>query len=155
MKNSKYLLIFNKQLFVLILFIFTQTTSVFAAPGDIDRSFGINGFAKTSFGVSSEKRGSILQPDGKLIVVGGIAGLNTGSDFYVIRINPNGGLDTTFDGDGEATIAVSVNYDFATNVAVQQNGKIVVSGSDNTGYYLLRYNGNGSLDNGFGVNGRA
>ena len=73
-----------------------------------------------------------LQADGK-IVLGGYAAVNaTGNfDFAAARLTTAGGLDTTFSGDGLATVAFDqgrTNEDKANGVAVQANGKIILSG---------------------------
>ncbi len=53
-------------------------------------------------------------------------------------ITPN-----TFDGTG------------AESIAIQADGKILVGGNANGDFNVLRYNANGSLDVGYGVNGKA
>jgi uncharacterized delta-60 repeat protein len=66
-------------------------------------------------------------------------------------------LDNTFNGTG--FVEYNVGHAFATDVAIQKDGKIVVAGMRLNGagteydLMLLRYNTNGSLDTGFGTNG--
>jgi len=50
------------------------------------------------------------------------------NDFAVVRLNTNGTLDTTFDGDGIRLIDVAGGNDTARGIAVQSDGKIVVGG---------------------------
>jgi uncharacterized delta-60 repeat protein len=68
-----------------------------------------------------------------------------------------GELDTTFSGDGKATVNFSSGSDWVDGVVVQPDGKIVTAGSTNLGngrFSLARQNPNGSLDTTFGGDGR-
>src|SRR5205085_520589 len=47
-----------------------------------------------------------------------------------------------------------VSFNFATSVAVQNDGKIVVTGYANGDFALARYNNDGSLDNTFSDDGK-
>lgn len=46
----------------------------------------------------------------------------------VTRLNPNGSPDTTFDGDGTATIDFGPGEDRASSAVLQSDGQIVVAG---------------------------
>ncbi len=100
----------------------------------------------------------VIQPDGKIVAVGnGSNGQN--SDFKVIRLNADGSFDNTFSGDGRVLIPVAANaIDFAEEVALQADGKIVIAGkSVSSGVRsigLARLNPNGSLDNTFSFDGK-
>ena len=76
-----------------------------AAPGDLDPTFSGDGEQTTDFGGSSEAKAMVVQPDGKVVVVGA-----TSRDFAlaVARYNPNGTLDTSFSGDGRQTTGFGV-----------------------------------------------
>jgi len=76
-----------------------------------------------------------LQADGKIIALGA-----SGSTFEIIRLRPNGALDTAFAGDGVATI--TVRNISASAVAIQPDGKIVATGaSSESGFGTVRFNG--------------
>lgn len=67
--------------------------------------------------------------------------------------------DATFGTGGIVTTDFSNSYDYATSVAIQSDGKIVVAGESSgtttpITFALARYNPNGSLDTTFGTNGR-
>jgi len=70
-----------------------------------------------------------------------------------------GDLDPTFDGDGIVITDVSGVSDFPANVAIQSDGKIVVSGDTIVGseydVLCMRYNSDGSLDPSFSGDGVA
>ncbi len=96
-----------------------------------------------------------LQTDGKIIVAGNRNSYNySSSNFVLLRYNPNGSLDTTFSDDGK----ILTDIIHGVEVAVQSDGKIVVSGhwynSEKAGFSLVRFNSNGSLDTTFDGDGR-
>ncbi|MGB7157781.1 MAG: hypothetical protein WBD40_06930, partial [Tepidisphaeraceae bacterium] len=71
----------------------------------------------------------------------------------MIRLNPNGSLDTTFDGDGIETTDYGTSTDKAHDVTVQPDGKIVIVGSGGGDLILGRYNTDGSQDTTFSTDG--
>ncbi len=125
--------------------------------GDRDTTFGVNGDLILSSGVV---RQLALQSDGK-IVIAGYTGISTNFDFYVIRLNSNGGLDTSFNGTGVVIVDFRGTTDFARAVAVQTDGKIVVGGSSDKlttsleeDFAVARINPDGSLDTTFDGDGK-
>ena len=67
-------------------------------------------------------------------------------------------LDASFSSDGKTTRRVPGNFDGATDIAVQTDGKIVVVGSvGNTpkDFLVARYNSDGGIDTTFGQDGGA
>ena len=97
-----------------------------------------------------------IQSDGK-IIAGGIAHNGTNMDYVVARYLTNGSLDTTFDTDGFNTVSLSSDHDYAEDVLVQPDGKIIIIGSttnatDDIG--MARFNSNGTLDSTFGSGGK-
>src|SRR4051794_36465011 len=68
-----------------------------------------------------------------------------------------GELDPAFNGDGKVITAIGSAADTAYGVALQPDGKIVVSGLSNNGsdndFAVVRYNPDGSLDSSFGGDG--
>src|SRR5262245_25897447 len=75
---------------------FTVVTARFNSDGTPDTSFGTNGFVTTDF-TANEEVGSavILQPDGKVVVVGNANGIS-----FIFRYSSAGVLDTSFSLDG-------------------------------------------------------
>jgi uncharacterized delta-60 repeat protein len=126
--------------------------------GSRDNSFDGDGLVRTDLGSSSDRvTRMILDADGKIVVVGGSVGVS-GYDFAVARYNPDGSLDTTFDGDGKLTTDIGGSTDFAETVAIDGNGRILVAGESYRGLSrydmaVVRYNADGSLDTGFGTGG--
>jgi uncharacterized delta-60 repeat protein len=113
-----------------------------AAAGDPDPSFGDGGRRlMSSVGMPVEV---LVQPDGKTIVVtdNQLFALN---GFAVTRLNVDGSLDRSFDGDGTAGADFGAD-DVATGAALQPDGKIVVAGHAGSGMAVARFDTNGSLD---------
>lgn len=122
--------------------------------GSLDTTFGEQGMVATDFGGRDEVNDLALQADGRIIVVG-----TSEFRFAVARYNSDGSLDSAFDGDGRITENFGAgNPPFdkhsAHAVAVQPDGRIIVSGISNSNVGLVRYNPDGSLDLGFGADGR-
>jgi uncharacterized delta-60 repeat protein len=90
----------------------------------------------------------------------GISGSGTASDFALVRYNPDGSLDTGFDGDGKVVTDFTSNTDQAFAIAVQSDGKIVAAGTSRAApggrfdYAATRYNPDGALDTSFSGDGR-
>jgi uncharacterized delta-60 repeat protein len=124
-------------------------------PGALDATFGTGGKANIErFG--GDRSAMALQPDGKIVMVGG-----TFTDFILARFNADGSVDSTFDGDGQVTTKiVSGQQQEALAVVVQPDGKIVVAGYSGppgggpASVALARYMPDGSLDAGFGSQGK-
>jgi uncharacterized delta-60 repeat protein len=118
--------------------------------GSLDASFGVGGVVTTDFASSGDGAYSVvIQPDGKIVVCG-----VSNRDFALVRYNTNGSLDTSFSGDGKVTTDLG-SSEVGYNVALQPDGKIVVSGDCHPQSAVVRYNANGSLDTSFGVGGIA
>ncbi len=129
--------------------------------GSLDLAFDSDGIVLTSVLPSGEAANSVaIQSDDK-IVVAGYCIAETGSwyDFALIRYNSDGSLDNSFDGDGIVVTTVDDYYDMGTSLLIQNDGKLVVSGSSSAeetdfDFAVVRYNSDGSLDNTFGVGGK-
>jgi uncharacterized delta-60 repeat protein len=132
--------------------------------GTLDSTFGTGGRASAAFtDFISDASDALLQPDGKIVVVGEAEGTNL-SEFAVARFNANGSLDTTFGTGGKVTtnfvgVAAGGVRNPATTVLRQPDGKLLVGGSASqcarcgTRTALARYNVNGTLDSTFGTGG--
>jgi uncharacterized delta-60 repeat protein len=123
--------------------------------GSIDKSFASFGEEQVDFGGTETARGLAIQADGKILVEGSTSAIGEG-DLAIARLNPNGGLDSSFSGDGKLTLGYGAPEEFGTGVVVQQNGRIVVMGSDadlDRDFVVSRLNADGTVDASFGVNG--
>ena len=128
--------------------------------GSVDLTFGVDGKIIVS-GIGS---GSVsIQNDGKILLGGSVVVSDPPQETQYLmglaRLNIDGSLDPTFDGDGKVTTAFG-NYANCTDVKIQTDGKIVAVGAvslaPSTGldFALVRYNSDGSLDEDFEGNGK-
>lgn len=120
------------------------TLSALTAPGDVDA-----GFNPVLGGDSGIVFGSVVQPDGKILVSGYFNVVNGANRNYIARFNADGTLDNSFNTGSGANAEV-----FA--MALQADGKIVIGGLF-TGFNgtavnrIARLNPDGSLDTSFNV----
>ena len=101
--------------------------------GALDTSFGAGGKVVTSIGgVTDQASQIVLQWDGKILVVGRtyVAGPNFTGNFHsaLVRYNNWGAVDTSFGTAGKITSVFGGESDGVSAIAVQPDGKIVVSG---------------------------
>jgi uncharacterized delta-60 repeat protein len=119
----------------------------FNRDGELDRTFGTGGKVVVeiprAYGPFTGAFDVALQPDGKIVVVGGWSGM------ALLRFLPDGTPDPSFGQDGRVTES-GVPSVAATAVALQLDGKIVVSGPR---WVLARFLLDGSLDPAFGDGG--
>ena len=100
------------------------------ADGSSDSGFGGDGRMDVDFSGTDRIFAAVLQANGKILVAGafGYTPLNGASEGAAIaRLQPGGALDTTFSGDGKRPIQIGTGAT-AQAVALQDNGRIVVSG---------------------------
>jgi uncharacterized delta-60 repeat protein len=122
------------------------------ATGALDPDFGSGGRVTLPGGGSV--RAVLVQPDRKIVVAGNAS---ISAMMVVTRLMPDGSPDTTFDGDGTATIDFGSTSDIAAGVVRQPDGKLVVAGYTQASedVAVARLNPNGSLDATFGAAGKA
>jgi uncharacterized delta-60 repeat protein len=129
--------------------------------GSLDSTFGTGGKVITTLSSPNSGANDIeIQPDGKIIAVGGAASGLT-SDFLLIRYNTDGSLDNSFGTGGKVLNTFNSNAS-AIAVAIQSDGKIVAAGYTSSGttagspsnFALARYNTDGSLDTSFDTDGK-
>jgi uncharacterized delta-60 repeat protein len=142
-----------------------------AVDGDLDASFNGTGKQTIDFGFTDRATAVVIQPDGKIVM----AGFDDGGlpDFAVVRLNPDGSLDTTFNatasptgfnGNGRLSFTFGASgfggVERATAAALQADGKIVVAGFTDAGggsvnnFAIARINANGTLDTTFNGTGK-
>jgi uncharacterized delta-60 repeat protein len=136
--------------------------------GTPDAAFGNNGFLQVNPGLGNNSGNVLLvQSDNKIVIGGNIEG--DGYNFAVFRLNADGTEDTQFGNNGLVSInlgtpdnSADISADNITDIQLLANGKMIVGGSTkrsvahnyDTMFALLCLNPDGSLDTGFGINGR-
>jgi uncharacterized delta-60 repeat protein len=125
----------------------------FDSTGAVDPTFGNGGFFTDTVPlvVYGNIMGTALQADDKVLLM---ANRTSGNGIEVIRIKPDGIIDSTFGTYGHS------NFNFpgmaAKRVTVLSDGKIMVIGGNNSGYGVgcgVRLNADGSVDTTFGTDG--
>jgi uncharacterized delta-60 repeat protein len=140
--------------------------------GTLDATFGAGGKQSIDFGFDDQATSVVLQPDGKIVA----AGFDDGgsADFALVRLNPDGSLDTTFNdvatptgfnGDGRLSFTFGApvfgGVEKAHALAIQPDGRLVVVGTTDAGggtvnnVGVARINTDGTLDTTFDADGKA
>jgi uncharacterized delta-60 repeat protein len=125
--------------------------------GELDRTFGREGYVRTDFGGNDTATQVALQPNGKIVV----AGLNTRANlpyrFAVARYRRDGRLDRSFGRHGKTTADFG-GASLLEALRLKRSGEIAVAGISGTGtennVALARFTRSGALDPAFGVGGR-
>ena len=136
--------------------------------GTRDTSFGTDGIVITN-GHTVKKNdypsSLLIQPDGKIIVAGDFTGYygSPARSITLIRYNQNGTLDTSFDGDGKISLAMTRHLyglyeDFSLeDIALQEDGSIIAGGELCYNYHcyfiLSKFLSDGERDLSFGYGG--
>jgi uncharacterized delta-60 repeat protein len=124
--------------------------------GTLDPTFGGTGKVVTDFNGNNEfALGVAIQSDEKIVIVGRAADVEdeSNTDFALARYNPDGTLDASFGTGGQVRTEI-VYGDSAEDVSIQADGKLVVAGTAETEFTVVRYNADGTLDSSFGDGGR-
>ena len=139
------------------------------AAGVPDATFGASGddgtpegFVNLSLGEGDDvARDVALQADGKVVVAGDSVSADGSSNFVLARLNADGTPDEAFgvaeDGTPNGFVSTSLGEgnDYATGLAIQGDGKLVVAGyhqeGESTNIAVARYEANGDLDQAFGT----
>ena len=156
-------------------FVLVPSVGQSLAAGRLDPTFGRDGRVVTNFGSTEDQANDVaVQPDGKILVVGLASPGGEISDgtgdlvFIVVRYRSDGRLDPTFSGDGKVILnfhpdpdGSSLEYEEATSLALQQDGRIVIAGELSAGpehrdrhVVVVRLMPNGKLDSTFGGDGK-
>jgi uncharacterized delta-60 repeat protein len=112
------------------------------ANGFIDTGFGRGGFAAEAITTQDDfGRAVAVHPDGRIFVAGQSSN-QSNPDFGLLCFTSGGVLDAGFDTDGKLAIDFFGSFDGAENIAIQADGKIVISGfagnGNRTNYGLAR-----------------
>src|SRR5687767_9765554 len=121
--------------------------------GALDTTFSGDGLVAVGFFVPppvvdilSEARAVVLQPDGRLVLVGYVAAGPPAQFFFALaRLNADGSLDPSFGNAG--TVMTPMPGGFGAKAGLlQPDGRIVAVGQAGSSIAAARYNANGSLD---------
>ncbi len=115
------------------------------ADSTIDQSFNIG----TGFNDGANVNAIAVQPSGKILVGGGFSSFNGTPRNYLVRLNADGSLDTSFNNLGTGLIGFEVNV-----ITLQSNNQILIGGAFNqyngvSTFNLARLSADGVLDTTF------
>jgi uncharacterized delta-60 repeat protein len=135
----------------------------YQSDGSVDTGFGNAGIVTIDLGAHSyDEAHGVLVQDGAVLLTGwGRGAVATGgTDTALVRLTSTGALDLNFGTGGITVTSVSSNDDFAYDLALQTDGRIVVAGGGRGGpsdvlmdTAVTRFLANGTLDSTFGTNG--
>lgn len=135
------------------------------ADGTLDSSFASDGIWNDS-GMSSDAAPDTgdalaLQPDGK-IVIGGWSQVGAAEQAFIMRLNPNGTLDTSYGydhgapvgPDGWATFDFGVGNDGFRHIELDTKGRIIAAGYAGPDTVVARFTSSGVYDTTFNASGQ-
>ncbi len=139
-----------RKIYILICCCFLSIFSFSQNAGELFTEFGTNGKVNTNIGQADYTVVSqFIQNDGKILIFGNIENREI-SETFVLRLNADGSLDTSFDTDGKLELD---QMEFAVKVLTQSDGKIILGGNFEGNPAFVRLLANGELDSTFGNNG--
>jgi len=134
---------------------------LFGQPGQLDATFNTTGKVTTHIaGYNVDNSGLLIQEDGKILVCGTAETTTNARDMVIARYSSNGHLDSSFNQTGILVIDVLGKIDYCYAMALQQDGKILLTGiatllTNERKTVIIRLLEDGSFDDTFGNNGMA
>lgn len=130
----------------------------FTSEGMPDNTFGTNGRVVLDVGDIDAFWAVALQADGRIVAAGLTSAVGSGDRVAVARFNADGSADGTFATGGLAALDLGSDSDRAWDLALQADGRIVVTGSTHSGGndydpFLVRLTTAGALDASFNGTG--
>jgi uncharacterized delta-60 repeat protein len=127
--------------------------------GSLDTTFDADGKLFVDIASDRDYAISVLQQADDQLVLAGYTNVNPGNktNFAVVRLNQDGSFDPSFNSTGKLVLSVDSNNNAVAKVIQQTDGKLVLAGSTITSskhMALVRLNTDGSLDTGFGGDGK-
>lgn len=129
----------------------------FTTAGAPDPGFGTGGKVTTDLpGPVDQAQSVVVQPDGKILVVGSTYG-DAAGQVALVRYLSTGVPDPDFGTDGVVLVPVTARFDGAADALLLSDGRIVVAGWVDAGgdedFLAMRVLANGTLDDDFGTGG--
>ncbi|WP_417237294.1 T9SS type A sorting domain-containing protein [Bizionia paragorgiae] len=133
--------------------------------GFIDTTFGNNGVFIFSTGNNDYSKTIIQTSDNAFFVGCQTESSTTTRDFMLLKLKPNGALDSNFGNNGVIITDMYGKDDFLQTVTTDSNNNIYalghvlfpspVNGISYFDFGLIKYTPNGTIDSTFGTNGKA
>lgn len=131
-----------------------QYVAQLSADGAVDKSFGKGGRVENASIYDSLKADMLALPDNSLLVACNYKRADAKWSSCLVRYLKNGKMDSSFGVNG-VLLLNTVNTSVHTiRLRSQKNGKLLIRTTDDGNDVVLRYNGDATLDNSFGTNGK-
>jgi uncharacterized delta-60 repeat protein len=132
--------------------------SAMGAPGDLDRSFGVNGVADVRSALGGNADTMALGPGGAILMLDVAINCNGPcfTDLSLTRFRPDGSPDRSYaDGRGAALVAADLpEINSGKALAIDAEGRAVVAWRVGAEVNVARLDPRGRLDRSFGGDGR-
>lgn len=127
--------------------------------GSLDSSFSGDGKKTIAIDGDDSAWDVAIAPDGKIVLAGHSGGssgiVDLGTQIALVRLEADGDLDSTFNGDGKFSASLKTGeLENLMAVAVQSDGRVVAAGHVDTEVYLFRFTSAGEFDGSFSVDGQ-
>ncbi len=122
--------------------------------GQLVTSFGQGGVRDISLPTAPQLKHLAVESDGSILLGG-----NSGGSLLLVKLNPDGTLDTGFGTDGVVTSSDSAGDDTLGTLIIESDGSLLVGATLDTANdasstaALIHFEPDGSLDIGFGTGG--
>jgi uncharacterized delta-60 repeat protein len=140
----------------------------FSPSGDLDASFGNQGLVVLSVSPFGDAAMAVAVQQDQKIIIGGIFATGfiqtrTIFDFLILRLQPDGSIDSSFGNNGITTVDFANENDVVTGAAIQPDGKAVlcgyttvqvINGTIIDDFAVARFNTNGTIDQSFAGSGK-
>ena len=116
--------------------------------GQIDLSFGVNGYVLTDFSGNDSSQAFSVQVDlcDNIVVAGLDTDSNGNNNYALAKFLPTGMIDLSFGNQGFIVSDFSGNDNsVALSLAIDQQNNIIVAGSNNDSYAFSKYSASGDL----------
>jgi uncharacterized delta-60 repeat protein len=130
--------------------------------GSFDSAFDQDGVAFTNVGPGDAGANAVAIDKAGRVLAAGFSSSGTNYDFTIARYRPDGSLDPSFGNGGVVVTPITSGDDVANAIAIQPDGKIVVTGGVDANsafgfrtadFAVVRYLENGTLDSSYGGGG--
>ncbi len=141
-----------------LLFLAAAVQVVYGADEGLDPGFGTDGRLELTLGGYGDRaHGVLVQPDGR-ILVGGSSSSAADLDFVLLRFEPDGTPDNSFNYDGSVVTRVGRGDDEILALGLLPDGRIIAAGYSSSGtdrdFALACYHPDGTPDSSFGLDGQ-
>lgn len=120
--------------------------------GRLERGFGTRGVVADDLGGDASLEAVATDRQEKIVAAGRVD-----DELLVVRYTSSGRLDRSFSGDGVVRLDLSEEFELASDLALQRDGRIVVAGATSQSgtreLLLIRLNPDGSFDPEFSDDG--